>query len=110
MAAPRLAAAAHLAKRFAVAYAASAYLRRPPGLPGTTALVRRDIALAAARVPPGRRRRRPHLRALALQPQGASALSASARIADGRFPPFSVGFTIRRVGDRWRVIAISPPG
>jgi hypothetical protein len=109
VAGPRLAPAARLARRFAVAYARCAYLRRPPRLPGATAAVSREIAFAAQRVPPNRRRLRPRLLSLALQPQGVARLSASAQIGDGRSPPFSVGFTVNRVGRRWRVVAISPP-
>jgi hypothetical protein len=32
------------------------------------------------------------------------------RIGDGRSPPFSVGFLVRKQGSRWRVATISPPG
>lgn len=109
VAGPHLAPAARLTRRFAVAYARSAYLRHPPQLPGATAAVGREVALAAQRVPPGRRRLHPRLLSLALQPQGVEGLSASAQIGDGRSPPFSVGFTVNRVGWRWRVVAISPP-
>jgi hypothetical protein len=106
---PRLAPAARLARRFAIAYARCAYLRRPPRLPGAMAAVSREVALAAQRVPPNRRRLRPRLLSLALQPEGVAALSASAEIGDGRSPPFSVGFTLERRVGRWRVVSISPP-
>lgn len=110
VAGPQLAAGAHLAKRFAAAYARGAYLRRPLGVPGATASVNRELALAAKRVPPDRRRLRPRLLSLALQPEHAATLSAGARIGDGRSPPFSIAFTVSRVGGRWRVVAISLPG
>lgn len=109
IAGPHLASATRLAKRFASAYARSAYLRRPPQLPGATAVVDREVALAAQRVPRNRRRLRPRLLSLALQPQGVAGLSASAQIGDGRSPRFSVGFTVKHVGHRWRVVSISPP-
>jgi hypothetical protein len=107
---PRFAAAARLANRFATAYARSAYLRHPLPLPGATAAVRRSIVAAAARVPPSRRRLHPRALALVPRPHGSAALSASVRIGDGRSPPFSVGFLVKRSGPRWRVVAISPPG
>lgn len=102
--------AAHFAARFANAYARNAYLSRPPRLTGTTAAVQGALVLAARRVPPGRRRLHPHLLGLTLAPHGARALEGSAQIGDGRSPPFTVGFTVGRVGYRWRVIAISLPG
>jgi hypothetical protein len=106
---PRLAPAARLARRFASVYARSAYLRRPPQLPDATAVVSREVALAAQRVPRNRRRLRPRLLSFSLQPQGAE-LSASVQIGDGRSLPFSVSFTLERRAGRWRVVAISPPG
>lgn len=102
-------AGAPLAARFASAYARSAYSPRPPGLPGVTAAVQGALVSAAGRVPPGRRRLRPRLLGLTFTPRGAT-LEASARIGDGRSPPFTVGFTVRRVGHGWRVVAISLPG
>lgn len=105
----RLATAAHLARRFAVAYSRNAYRRRPSRLPGATVTVSREVALAAQRVPHNRRGLKPRLLSLALQPDGVAGLSASARIGDGRSPPFSVGFTLERRGGRWRVVSISPP-
>jgi hypothetical protein len=110
IASPRLLDSAHLAHRFALAYAHGAYWHRSPRLPGATAAVSRKVALAAKRVPPDRRRLRPRLLTLVLQPEGATALSANARIGDRRSPPFSVGFTVERVGRRWQVVAISLPG
>jgi hypothetical protein len=110
VAGPLLAPAARLARRFAIAYARRAYLRRPSQLPGATVAVSREVALAAQRVPPNRRRLHPRLLSLALQPQGVAGLSASVQVGDGRSPRFSVGFTVNHVGRHWRVVAISPPG
>jgi hypothetical protein len=107
---PQFSAAARLADRFATAYARSAYLRHPPRLPGTTAVVRRSIAVAATRVPPSRRGRHPRALALVLRPARSHALAARVRIGDGYSPPFSVAFLVRRRGPNWRVVAISPPG
>lgn len=106
---PWLAAAYRLADRFAAAYARGAYRRHPPRLPGATAAVGRAVGAAAERVPPARRRLRPRVLALTLQPRGAATLAASVRIGDGHSTPFSVGFTVGRVGSGWRVIAISLP-
>lgn len=107
-AAPR-AAAAHLATRFARAYARGAYRRRPPRLPAGTEAVTRALAGAAGRVPPARRRLHPRLLALRLRPFGRRALHASARIGDGRFPPFSVSFALSPRRGRWFVTSISLP-
>jgi len=102
-------AASQLAHRFAFAYARSIYRRRPPRLPGATAALRRDLAVAASRVPPARRGLHPRALAVTLRPRGA-ALAGVVEIGDGRSPPFSVGFLIRKQGSRWRVVTISPPG
>ncbi|HEX3609402.1 MAG TPA: hypothetical protein VHU14_07025 [Solirubrobacterales bacterium] len=109
LAAMQLAPAAHLARRFAFAYARSIYRRRPPRLPGTTAALRRDLAAAASRVPPARRGLHPRALAVTLRPQGAAALAGVVKIGDGRSPPFAVGFIVRKRGSRWRVVTISPP-
>lgn len=106
----QLASATSLAARFGTAYGHSAYLRRPPRLPGTTRVVQRDLALAAARVPPSRRDLRPRAVKVSTAALGARLLRASVEIEDGRSPPFSVGFGLARRGSRWRVISVSPPG
>ena len=105
----QLAVAAEVAHRFAAAYARSAYLLRPPQLPGATGAVDRDLAIAAGRVPRSRRRLHPHLAALHLAVSGRRSLDAGVTVADGRFPPFSVGFTVRRRGVHWLVVSISTP-
>ena len=105
----RLAAAARVARRFADAYARSIYQRRPPRLPDATTALRRDLLAAASRVPPARRGRHPRALALTLRQRGA-ALVGVVEIGDGRSPPFSVGFLVRKRGSRWRVVTISPPG
>ena len=104
----QLAPAARIAHRFAFAYARSIYQRRPPRLPGTAAALRRDLAAAASRVPPARRGLRPRALAVTLRPR-AAALAGVVEIGDGRSPPFSVGFVVRKRGSRWRVVTISPP-
>jgi hypothetical protein len=106
----QLAPAARLAHRFAAAYARSVYLRRPPRLPGTTAALARNLATAGARVPPARRGLRPRAAAVALEPRDAATLAATVEIGDGRSPPFSVGFLVKRRASGWRVVAISSPG
>lgn len=103
--------AAHLAGRFARLYAGHAYGRRAPMIGAEGGAVRRALVAAAGRVPPTRRRLRPHLLGLrlALSP-GGHALNATARIDDGRFPPFTIGFTIAPRGGHWLVTSISLPG
>jgi hypothetical protein len=101
--------AARLAHRFADAYARSAYRSPPHQLPGATAAVERHLAAAAIRVPPARRDLRPRAIALILRARGVSTLDASLEIADGRSPPFSIGFTLKLRGERWRVVAVSLP-
>lgn len=108
IAAGQLAPAARVARRFAYAYARSIYQRRPPQLPGATAALRRDLLAAASRVPPARRGLHPRALAVTLRPRGA-ALAGVVEIGDGRSPPFSVGFLVRKLGSRWRVTTISPP-
>jgi hypothetical protein len=102
--------AARIAHRFAVAYARSVYLRRPVRLPGVTAALAHRLATAAARVPPARRGLHPWALAVALRPRDAKTLAGAVEIGDGRSPPFSVGFLVKQLGSRWRVISISPPG
>lgn len=108
IAAGQLASAAHLARRFAYAYARSIYKRRLPRLPGATAALRRDLSAAASRVPPARRGLHPRALAVTLRRRGA-VLAVVVEIGDGRSPPFSVGFLVRKQGSRWRVVTISPP-
>lgn len=102
--------AARLARHFAYAYARSAYRRHPPRLPGATSALTRHLAQAAARVPPSRRHLRPRARRIALELAGATALRGSVEVGDGRSPPFSVGFTLRKGASGWRVVSASPPG
>lgn len=104
-----LAPAARLAHRFAYAYARIAYRRDPPRLPGATASVERRVALAASRVPSGRRRLRPHAANVEVELRGPTTLLGAIEIADGASPHFSVGFVVKRRHHVWRVIAISPP-
>ncbi len=105
----QLAPAALLARRFATAYAADAYRRRPPALPGEVVAVRRQVGLAARRVPNSRRVLRPRLTDLRLELRSATVLGASAQIADSRNSAFSVAFTVARRAGRWRVVSISTP-
>lgn len=108
VAAEQLAPAARVARRFAYAYARSIYRRRPPRLPGATATLHRDLLAAASRVPPARRGLHPRALAVALRLHG-SVVAGVVEIGDGRSPPFSVGFLVRKQGSRWRVVTISPP-
>jgi len=101
--------AARTAGRFARAYAIGAYGRRAPDAPGESRMVRRALAAAAGRVPPARRGLHPRLLGLRLRPLGRGELGATARIGDGRYPPFTIGFTISRRGGRWIVTTISLP-
>jgi hypothetical protein len=105
----QLAPVARVARRFAYAYVRSIYRRHPPRLPGATAALRRDLSAAASRVPPARRGLHPRALAVTLRPRGAAALAGTVEIGDGRSPPFSVGFLVRKQGSRWRVTTISPP-
>lgn len=105
----QLAPAALLARRFAAAYARAAYRRDPSALPGETSAVRRQVALAAERVPAARRGLHPRLRGLRLAVHSPALLGASAEIADRRNPAFSVAFTLARRPAGWRVVAISTP-
>lgn len=105
----QLAPAASLARRFAAAYAAAAYLRHPPRLAAATAQVDREIAVAAKRVPANRRGLRAHVAELGLQLRGAAEIAASAEITDGRSVPFSIGFTVAQTPRGWRVVSISTP-
>lgn len=106
----QLAPAARLADRFAAAYARSAYLRRPPSLPGATPDVQRHLLEAAAHVPPARRSRHPRAASVHLEPRAPRVLGASVVIDDGSAPPFSIDFTVERRGPVWSVVAISSPG
>lgn len=105
----QLAPAARIARLFAHAYARSIYRRHPPRLPGVTAGLHRDLVAAAPRVPLARRALHPRALAVTLRPRGA-ALAGVVEIGDGRSPPFSVGFLVRKQGSRWRVVTISSPG
>lgn len=102
--------AARLAQRFASSYARSIYRPRPPRLPGATAELTAQLAQAATRVPPSRRRLHPRPVAIDLVPLGPAALRGSVEIADGRSPVFAVGFTLRKGPVGWRVVSASPPG
>jgi hypothetical protein len=110
VAAEQRAAAARVARRFATAYARSAYRRRPPPLPGASAALTRRLALAAAKVPLARRRLRPHPLAIVLELDRADTLRGSVEVGDGHSPPFSVGFTLKKRDVGWRVVSASPPG
>lgn len=107
--AAQLASATRLARRFADAYARSAYLTRPPQLPGATAAVERHLRLAAARVPAIRRGHRPFAGALRLEAHSPGELGASLTVKDDLAPSFSVSFILERRGEHWRVVSISPP-
>lgn len=103
-------AATAVATRFAAAYAESVYDLTPPLLPTASAEVNRAIHLAAARIPPPRAGRHARAGVLSLTPESPTRVHAAATIEDGPSPPFSVGFTLRRLSHGWRVTAISLPG
>jgi hypothetical protein len=107
--AAQLAPATSLARRFADAYANSVYLAPPPPLPGATRAVEHHLLLAAARVPAERRGHHPFAGRVVFEALSPTVLAASVTVEDARAPSFSVGFTVNRVGRRWRVVAISPP-
>lgn len=98
-----------LARRFARAYARGAYLRRAPDIGAESGEVRRALSAVALRVPPPRRHLHPRLLSLRLSLGDDGSLLASAKIGDGRFPPFTVGFTVSRDSGRWLVTAVAPP-
>ena len=110
LATEQLVPAVRLAQRFAAAYARSVYQRRPARLPGASAALRREIAAASSRVPPARRGLHPRALAVSVEPRDARTLAGAVKIGDGRSPPFSVGFLVKRSGGRWRVVAVSAPG
>jgi hypothetical protein len=99
-----------VARAFARAYAPTVYLRRPPQLPHVTGAVRRALALAAARVPASRRSLLPHSAGLALRMLGRGRVGGELRIADGRSPDFSIGFTVAVTAEGWTVVSVSTPG
>ena len=70
----------------------------------------RHLGQAAARVPPSRRHLRPRARHIVLELAGSITLRGSVEVGDGRSPPFSVGFTLRKGASGWRVVSASPPG
>src|SRR4051812_20495253 len=63
----QLASAATPARRFALAYSATAYLSDPPRLADASAAVERDLRAAAARVPDSRRGLHPRVAGLELR-------------------------------------------
>lgn len=106
---PGLRGAVRLARRFALAYAAAAYRRRVPSIAGESLGVRRALAAAATRVPPARRGLRPRLLRLRLALGPGGSLTESAWIDDGRFPSFSVAFTVSSRDDGWIVTSFEAP-
>lgn len=104
----RLRSGAALARRAASAYARGAYRRRPPRLLAETPQVAAALAAAAKRVPRVRRGLHPALLGLEIWAVAVDRMSATARIGDGRFPPFTVGIELGR-RRRWIVVAVSLP-
>jgi hypothetical protein len=105
-----LASAADVAERFARAYARTAYIQRPPRLPGATGAVQAHVRVSAAHVPSRRRGRASRPGPIQLEPETASSLDASVVVTGGGVPAFAVGFTVRRTQAGWRVTSISLPG
>jgi hypothetical protein len=106
----QLASAAAVAERFARAYARTAYLQRPPRLPGATRAVHAHLRASAAHVLPRRRGRDSRPGSIQLEPETASSLDASVVVTGGGVPSFAVGFTLRKTLAGWRVTSISLPG
>ena len=106
----QLASAAAVAGRFARAYARTAYLQRPPRLPGATGAVQAHLRASAAHVPTRRRGRDSRAGPIRLEPRTASSLDASVVVRGGGIPAFAVGFTVGRTQAGWRVTSISLPG
>ncbi len=106
----QLASATAVARAFARAYAPTVYLRHPPRPPHVTDAVRRSLVLAAARVPASRRSLRPRPAGLELRLLGRDRVGGELRIADGRSPDFSVGFTLAVTAAGWTVVSVSTPG
>lgn len=107
--AAQLATAAQLAVRFARAYARTIYRPHPPPLPGASVAVRRDLLVAARRVPFSRRPLHPRLAQLHLSIASPRRLDSSILIVDGHSPSFTVGFSLMRRTGGWRVVSISAP-
>ncbi len=105
-----LAPASRLSHRFANAYARSVYRRSLGRLPGATTALTRRLAQAAGRVSAARRHLRPRALEIVLRPAKADALQDSVEIGDGRFPAFSVGFTLEKRDRGWHVVSVSAPG
>lgn len=103
-------AGARRAISFGRTYARVVYQRNPPRLPGATLALTHRLAEAATRVPPHRRGLHPRAIGVSLVPAGPAAIHGTVTIADGHSLPFSVGFTLERRDDVWRVVAASPPG
>jgi len=105
----QLASAAKTARRFARAYAATAYLSHPPRLADTSHAIERDLRAAAARVPDSRRELHPRVAGFELRRVGGEGIAATLRIVDGVSPPYSVGFTLNWRSGRWQIVSISTP-
>ncbi|HVX32167.1 MAG TPA: hypothetical protein VHA80_03420 [Solirubrobacterales bacterium] len=106
---PQRVGAVGLARRFARAYAEGVYRARPPQVRGETGSVRAALRAGASRVPTARRGLRSRLLGLELSLRPGGGLTATARVGDGRFRPFSVAFTVSRLGGQWLVSAASLP-
>jgi hypothetical protein len=106
----QLAAVWTTARRFATAYARSAYDPSPSRPPSTTPKVAAQLRSAAARIPPSRLGLHPRAAALTLRPLDSRHASVSATIEDGRSRRFSVGFELTLHRSRWLVTSISAPG
>lgn len=101
--------AARLARRFARVYARGAYRRRPPSIRREARGVRQVLIAAARRVPRRRRGLHPRLFALRLWLRRRGRVGVLARIGDGRFSLFSVGFTIAPRGRGWLITSFDSP-
>ena len=106
----QLASAAAVAERFGRAYARTAYIQRPPRLPGATGAVQAHVRASATHVPPSRRGENSRPGSIQLEPETASSLDASVVVRGEGIPAFAVGFTVRRTQAGWLVTSISLPG
>lgn len=105
----QLAAATTTARRFADAYARSIYIQPTPALSGATPAVARAVVAAATRVPTSLQKTTARAGALALSAASNRQIDATLEVVSVAGPRFSIGLTLARRGNNWRIVAISTP-